>query len=52
MSSKEIKAVITVKNDRGEYKIIKKKFNDDKHLENYMVLIDGKGKKVIGHEIL
>jgi len=46
-----MKAIITYKTPRGEYKSIRKEFNDDRHLENYILLMDGKGNKVIGHEI-
>lgn len=46
-----MKAEIGIKDSRGRYKVIRKKFKDQKHLDNYLSMMDRNGNKVVGHEI-
>ena len=47
-----IKAVIQTKDIHGKYKSVIKIFNDQQDLENYESLLERKGVKVIGTEII
>lgn len=47
-----IKAVIQTKDIHGRYRSSIKSFNDQQHLDNYEDLLERKGVKVIGTEII
>lgn len=47
-----IKAVIQTKDIHGRYRSAIKSFNDQQHLDNYEDLLERKGVKVIGTEII
>jgi hypothetical protein len=46
-----MKAIISYKNAKGDYKIVTKVFADERHLNNYINLIN-KTNKVIDYEII
>lgn len=46
-----MKAIISYKNAKGDYKIVTKVFSDERHLNNYINLIS-KTNKLISYEII
>jgi hypothetical protein len=46
-----MKAIISYKNTKGDYKIVTKVFADERHMNNYINLIS-KTNKLISYEVI